>query len=357
MKQKKGRLPLFYWLLNMSVKKALIIAPPWVGDMVMTHSLIKQLKHNYPDCVIDVFAIPSLHPLIKRMAEVNQIISSPLKRGDIKLIERFKLGRQLSKNGYTHAYLIPNSFKSALVPFFAKIPNRVGFIGEKRYIVVNDIRKLDTQKLPMMVQRFVYLGLARDKTPVKESLQLPKLEVSPENAKQLLAKLGISLSGKPILAICPGPEHRESKRWPPEYFAKLATLKQQEGWDIWIFGGKKEQVLAEIIQKQSNQICLDLCGKTDLANTLDLLSLAKVVVANDSGLMHIASALHKPVVAIYGPTPVSVAPPLSSNKTKTISLNFSCSPCSGDTCPLKHNRCMTEITPEMLSVAISEIGN
>lgn len=337
-------------------KKILIIAPPWIGDMVMTNALLRLLKKQDPDCSIDVFAIPMLHPIIRRMPEVDNCISSPLKHGDIKLFERFNIGRSLRKNGYTHAYFIPNSLKSSLVPFFAKIPTRVGWVGERRYFLLNDIRVLDKKKLPLMVERFAALGYEKDEVlPQPLPLLLPRLQVSLKQLDSVLGRLKIPSPQKPILAICPGPEHRSAKRWPPEHFADVARAKKNEGWDVWLFGGPKEQMLAQIVQERSHNACLDLTGKTDLGEVVDLLSLAKVVVANDSGLMHVASALNKPIIAIYGPTPPELAPPLTGNKFKTLSLNLPCSPCSKTECVLKHNKCMYDLKPELVLQAITEI--
>ena len=335
-------------------KKVLIIAPPWIGDMVMTQALLRLIKAKSPNCSIDVFAIPLLHPLLKRMPEVDNYITSPLKHGDIKFFERFKIGRSLSMNGYTNAYLIPNSFKSALVPFFARIPVRVGWRGEQRYLLLNDIRILDRKELPSTTERFVALGCEKNEE-LPKSWSYPRLQVSTEQLNSVLTRLHISLSNKPILAICPGPEHRSAKRWPPTHFAEVARFKKDEGWGVWIFGGPKEQELARIIQERCNNSCLDLTGKTDLGEAVDLLSLATVVVANDSGLMHVASALNKPVIAIYGPTPPELAPPLTNNKFKMLSLNLSCSPCSKRECPLKHNKCMYDLKPELVLRSIGEV--
>lgn len=335
-------------------EKILIIAPPWIGDMVMTQALLRLIKKRRPNCSIDVFAIPILHPLLQRMPEVNNCIASSFKHGDLKLFERFKFGRGLSNQGYTQAYFIPNSLKSALVPFFARIPIRTGWRGEQRYFLLNDMRVLCKKKLPAMVERFVALGYEKDE-PLTKPLLLPQLQVSPEKLNSLLSKLKITLPKNQILAICPGPEHRSAKRWPPNYFADIAIAKKREGWDVWIFGGPKEQELAKIIQERCQNICLDLTGKTDLGEVVDLLSLATIVVANDSGLMHVAAALSKPIVAIYGPTPPELAPPLTTNKFKMLSLHLPCGPCHKRECPLIHNKCMNDLKPELVLAAIAEI--
>ncbi len=335
-------------------KRYLIIAAPWVGDMVMTHSLVQLLKINDPLATIDVFALPNLHPLIKRMPEVTNILTSHFMGGDIKLWQRFSMGSTIKKNGYDQAYLIPNSFKSALIPFFAKIPRITGYLGEQRQLLINDARILDKEKLRTMVERFSYLGCSKN-TALPKLLPLPKLRTLPNELAATMEHLAIAVPAKPILALCPGTEQK-SKRWPEKYFAEVALAKKKQGWDIWIFGGKKEELLANTIQKCSGEICLNLCGKTNLAEATDLLSLAKVVVANDSGLMHLASAVHRPVVAIYGPTSPTLAPPLSNNATRSLSLNLSCAPCGKKICPLGHNNCLYQLKPTAVINAIDEIA-
>lgn len=335
-------------------QKILVIAPPWVGDLVMVHSLLRVLKKNNPDCSIDVFAISMLHPLLRRMAEVDNWIESPFKQGDLKLFERFQIGKNLRKCGYTHAYLIPNSFKSALIPFFAKIPVRVGWCGEWRYFLLNDLRTLSAEKLPLMVERFIALGYKKNE-PLTKPLLLPQLQVSTSKLELVLARLQIALPKKPILAICPGSGQGSAKKWPAEYFAKLASAKKNEGWDIWILGGAAEEQATQIIQQVTDNGCLDLVGKTDLGESVDLLSLVTVVVANDSGLMHVAAALSKPLIAIYGPTPPKLAPPLTANRFKILSLCLSCSPCFKLECPLKHHRCMIDLTPDLVLKSIEDI--
>ncbi len=331
--------------------KVLIIAPSWVGDMVMTQALLRLIKKRHPNCSIDVFAKPLLHPLLQRMPEVDHCLTSTLQGGDIKIFERFKLGRSMRRYGYTYAYVIPNSFKSALVPFFAGISTRVGWCGEWRYFLLNDLRILDEKKLPAMVERFVVLGCEKDEA-LPPSLPRPELKISAENLLLILARLKISLPTRPILAICPGSE-QQKKCWPASYYAEIAMAKKAEGWDVWIFGGIKEQNFARIIQEHCHGLCVDLTGKTDLGEAADLLSLVAVVVANDSGLMHVASALNKPVVAIYGPTMPEVAPPLTKNKFKILSLRLPCSPCKGR-CLLGH-KCLYDLRSNLVLQAIKEV--
>jgi heptosyltransferase II len=336
-------------------QKVLVIAPTWVGDMVSSQPLLQLIKKNNPNCSIDVLARSLLHPLINRMPEVDLCLMSPFVSKDLKIFKRFKLGRSIKRHGYTQAYILPNSFKSALVPFFAGIPVRTGSRGELRYLVLNDLRVLDKRKLFSQVERYMALGYQKDE-PLPTLLPTPALEVSKENLKSTLVRLDLDLPEKPLLAICPGSE-RITKCWPASYYAKVASVKKNEGWDVWMFGAPTDQNIAKEIQELSHNSCVDLIGKTDLGEAVDLLSLATAVVTNDSGLMHIASALSKPIVAIYGPTSPKENPPRTKNKFKIISPDMPCSPCrvyNDDKCRVKY-RCLYETHPDVVLEAIKEI--
>ena len=339
--------------LFMSInKKILVIAPAWVGDVVMSQSLIQLLKQKDPVAAIDVLAKEYLHPILKRMPEVRNCLVSPFEHGELNLRERFKIAKDLRKNSYTHAYIIPNSFKSALIPFWAKIPRRVGWCGEQRYFFVNDMR-FYPKKIGLMVERFVSLGYEKSEK-VPKDFPRPKLGVSSENVDAALKRLQIKPSENPILAVCPGAEHGSSKRWSWSHFAEVSKKKLEEGWEVWILGSKKEQEIAKEIQKYCDNSCVDLTGKTDLGEVIDLISMATAVVANDSGLMHIAAALDRPVVALYGATLPTLAPPLTK-KSRALSLNLPCSPCGKPECPFGHTKCLHDLKPEMVLAAITSI--
>lgn len=336
-------------------KKFLVVAPSWVGDLVMSQALLRHIKNRYPDCSIDVFASSYLHPLLRRMPEVNSCIESNFNHGDLKLIERFNVGKGL-RGIYDHAYVLPNSIKSALVPFFAKIPIRTGWRGEQRFFLLNDIRSLDKKKLPLMVERLVSLGNKKNEQLVKPFL-FPKLHVSKEQLNKTLSRLDILLPKKPVLVLCPGAEYGLAKRWPIKYFAEVANIKIKEGWDVWILGGAKERIIANNIQKICNNRCVDFTGRTDLGEVVDLLSLATVVVSNDSGLMHISAALDLPLVAIYGSSSPNYTPPLlDDKKLRILSLNLSCSPCFKRECPLGHTNCLNDLKPDIVLGAILEVS-
>jgi len=310
--------------------------------MVMAQSLFLQLKADAPDCQIDVLAPAWTFGLLERMPEVRRAIAMPLTHGQLGLLERVKLGKQLRSERYSHSIVLPNSWKSALVPFFANIATRTGYVGECRWGLLNDARKLDKSLLTMTVQRFVALGHEK-KAALPTPYQSPRLSVSPEQRQAVLDKFAIKLPAN-ILALCPGAEYGEAKRWPSSHFAELAKEKLNQGWQVWLFGSTKDQAIASEINLLSSNACIDFTGRTSLAEAVDLLSVATSVVSNDSGLMHVAAALDLPVIALYGSSDPGFTPPLTA-KAKIVSLNLPCSPCFQRTCPLGHTDCLHRIKP------------
>ncbi|WP_413502688.1 ADP-heptose--LPS heptosyltransferase RfaF [Serratia proteamaculans] len=306
--------------------KILVIGPSWVGDMMMSQSLYRTLKAEHPTAEIDVMAPAWCRPLLARMPEVNQALSMPLGHGALALGERRRLGHTLRTNGYDRAYVLPNSFKSALVPFFAKVPQRTGWRGEMRYGLLNDIRLLDKTAFPLMVQR--YVALAYDKQRIQRAEDLPQpllwpqLQVSDEEIAETTAAFNLT-DHRPIIGFCPGAEFGPAKRWPHYHYATLAQKLIDQGYQIALFGSAKDNEAGEQIRAalddDSRSFCMNLAGETQLEQAVILLASCSAVVSNDSGLMHVAAALNKPLIALYGPSSPDFTPPLS-NKAKLIRL-------------------------------------
>ena len=228
----------------------LIIGPSWVGDSVMAQSLYIQLKKEVPDCNIDVVSPPWTVSIMERMPQVSRNIVSPFLHGDIKLISRNRFGKSLKKFNYDRSIILTNSFKSALVPYFAKIPIRTGWLGEFRYGLLNDIRKLDPTKNHLMVEKFVSLSL-QDNNYSLESFDFPLLTIDLVNQKNVLSKLSID-SSLSSLAICPGAEFGPAKKWPPEYYAEVARAYIDRGWNILCLGSPNDQETGEKIESFRN---------------------------------------------------------------------------------------------------------
>lgn len=334
--------------------RILVVGPSWVGDMVMAQTLFKLLKHQNAECCIDVLAPAWSRPLLARMPEVNQALTMPLGHGAFNLKTRYQLAKSLRANDYQQAIVLPNSWKSALVPWFAKIPLRTGWVGEQRWGLLNDPRRLDKQKLPLMIQRFCALGLAANQN-LPEQLPSPELKLNQDDINLALEQHHLNCN-KPILALCPGAEYGPAKRWPATHFADTAKQKIKQGWQVWIFGSDKDTPIAQEIQQYSQDQCLDLTGKTSLAEAIDLISLASCVVSNDSGLMHIASAVKRATVAVYGSSSSQFTPPLHQD-VKMLSLNLDCSPCFKRSCPLGHTNCLYNLKPQTVLRAVEELAS
>lgn len=333
--------------------KILIIGPSWVGDMVLAQSLFKALKTAKPDCIIDVAAPAWTLPLLARMPEVNTGIALPFKHGKLDFFKRIQFGKSLRSAKYSQAILLTNSLKSAILPFFAHIPLRTGFKGEMRYGLVNDMRTLDKTKLPRTVDRFVHLAFAQH-SPQKVEIQNPALIANIANANATLKKLNIVKPSSKILGLCPGAEFGEAKRWPIEYYAEVARDAMAKGWQVWIFGSEKDQPVTAQINALTHHQCTDFGGKTNLGEAIDLMALCDTVISNDSGLMHVAAALNRKVIAIYGSSNPHHTPPMSAKAVITY-LALDCSPCFKRECPLtadKYLACLKDITPGTIGLHI-----
>jgi heptosyltransferase-2 len=309
--------------------------------MVMAQVLFKAIKRRQPDAVIDVLAPAWSRPLLQHMPEVSGIIDLPLGHGELGLGKRWRLGRSLRAVGYAQAILLPNSLKSALVPLFAGIPQRTGWLGESRYCLLNDIRRLDKARLPMMVQRFVALAAPADADELPE-IEPPSLQLQADEVAAARQALGLIAEGQRILALCPGAEFGPAKRWPAAAYAELARHYLDQSWQVWLFGSAKDRDACAAINRLTDERCSDLSGRTSLAQAVALLALADGVVSNDSGLMHVAAALQRPLVAVYGSTDPAFTPPLNSNSS-IVRLGLECSPCFKRECPLRHLNCLNQL--------------
>ncbi len=325
------------------MQKILVIAPSWVGDCVLMQPMLHKLIQCHPSTRIDVLAPPWTEKLLRQMPEVHDVIANPFPHGALQYSARRSLGRQLRARGYDQAIVLPNSWKSALIPFFASIPLRTGFIGEARYGLLNDARKLNPKKLPLMVERFAQLAEATQ-AEIERPIPSPQLHVSDAQRAQTLAKFGLS-SDAPVAVFCPGAEYGPAKRWPPQYYAELAQRLRAQGYTIWLIGSPKDREVADKIVALGNPKVVNLCGTTDLADAIALISCADLVVSNDSGLMHIAAALDRPMLAIFGSSSPQFTPPLS-DKAQVLKLDLPCSPCFKRVCPLGHFNCMMQLTPQ-----------
>jgi heptosyltransferase-2 len=330
----------------MASPATLIVGPSWVGDMVMAQALFMLLKEREATRHIDVLAPGWSLPIVARMPQVRRGIDAETGHGELGLGKRRRFGRDLRKQSYDRAIVLPRSLKSALIPWFARIPQRTGFRGESRYMLINDMRPFDKALLDQTVKRFVALGLDRGE-PLPE-IPYPALMVDTGNQRRVMDALGIT-TARPVVAMMPGAEYGPAKCWPPEYFAELAELLTGRGYDVWILGSDKDAAAGKQIAATSD--ARNICGQTSLEDVIDLLGYARQAVSNDSGLMHIAAAAGTHVHGIYGSSSPGFTPPLTGTR-HIHHLGLDCSPCFERECPLGHLRCLREIRASQVYEAV-----
>lgn len=328
--------------------RTLIISPNWIGDAVMAQPLLQLLRQRMPTQPIDVLAPRWVAPVWRAMREVHTVVETPFRHGALQLRERWRFARYLRTRGYAAAYVLPNTLKFALIPWLAGIPQRIGYRGEMRYGLLN-VMHHDNPGAPRPMVSF-YAALAS--APAAEAqppaaLPRPALHVSPEQMHEAMTRVGLDPE-RPMVTFAPGAEFGSAKRWPISYFSELAkaVLRAHPQVQVVLLGsGRDKEVCGEIAAGALK--VRDLAGATSLDQAIALIARSQAMVSNDSGLLHVASALNRPVVAIYGPTDPAHAPPFS-DAAASLWLHLECSPCRQRECPLGHHNCMRQISPDMV---------
>jgi len=326
--------------------RTLVFGPSWIGDAVLSHPLLARLKERDPAGSIEVLAPPWVLPVYTRMPQVARTLSLPFGHGDLRLAERRRFAKSLA--AYDRAIVLPNTFKSALVPWHAGIPVRTGYRGEMRFGLLNDVRTLDREALPRIVERYAALAQPAGE-PIARPLPQPRLSVDERSRAQAVAKHGLDTS-RPVAVFAPGAEYGPAKRWPAAHFATLARTLASRGEAVWLLGSARDAPITAEIQSLSGGACVDLAGKTTLDDAIDLMSVASRVVSNDSGLMHVAAALDRPMAALFGSSSPEFTPPLSA-RARVVTLKLECSPCFARECPLGHTNCLVQMAPERVLAA------
>jgi heptosyltransferase-2 len=330
-------------------ESVLIVAPSWIGDTILMQPLLVRLHEQHPGIAIDVLAAAWSAPLLGRMPQVRRVISSPFVHGRFDLAARWAVGRQLAHEAYDQAIVLPNSWKSALPVFFAGIARRTGFSGEARAGLLNDRRRLDETELPLLAERYAQLAEAAG-TPPKRPLAQPRLTSTPAQQQAAREALGLPVDAAPFV-FCPGAEYGPAKRWPARHFAALAD---RLSGPVWLVGASKDAPIAAEIERLSTRPVQNLCGRTTLAQAIDIIAGARCVISNDSGLMHVAAALDRPLAALFGSSSPRYTPPMSM-RARIVSLQLDCSPCFKRVCPLGHLHCLEEMSPAMVADTIKEL--
>jgi heptosyltransferase-2 len=329
----------------MNVLRTLIISPNWIGDAVMAQPLLQLLRAQQPDRPIDVLAPPSVAPAWRQMAQVDTVMETPFRHGALQLTERWKFARHLRRRGYADAYVLPNTLKFALIPWLAGIKKRVGYKGESRYGLINVMHRDAGPSPRPMVPFYAALALAPAvDVPAAARALKPVLNVTVRQRDAAAARAGLDVA-RPWLVFAPGAEFGAAKRWPVDHFAALAlqAMREYPGMQVALLGSPKDgEVCAAIAADARDAGVFNLAGATTLAEAIALIAGAAAVVSNDSGLLHVASALNRPVIGIYGPTDPDHAPPFS-DLARALSLRLACAPCRQRECPLGHHDCMRKL--------------
>ena len=315
------------------MQRILVVSPNWIGDALMAQPLLARLREKRPGVQVHMLAPEWVAPVARRMPEVDEVIPVPFRHGALQLGSRWKLGRALKANDYREAIVLPNSWKAALVPFFADIPVRTGYVGEARYGLLNRLHRQPDRE---MRRHYARLGDA----PETEKLPDVRLRVDPGQIAATRERFGIHGS---YAVLCPGAEYGPAKRWP--YFAELAG---RISMPVVLLGSPKDTSAAAGIGGTN------LVGKTTLDEAIDLIAGAELVVSNDSGLMHVAAALGRPLVALFGSSSPEKTPP-APGQSRILWLKVDCSPCFERECPLGHFKCMREMTVDLVLSEIKKL--
>jgi heptosyltransferase II len=334
--------------------RILIVAPNWIGDALMAQPLLSRLRAKQPNVRLEVLAPKWVAPVLRRMPEVNEVIETPFRHGALQLYARWQFGRSLRERGYQHAIVLPNSWKSALVPYFANIKLRGGYVGEARYGLLNLLYRTKRRTRTPMAQHYARLAHAPG-TDAREALEAPKLLCDRAAAAATAGRFSFLPAPGANVVLCPGAEYGPAKRWPVQHFGALAAALGARGVRVWLIGSQGDAQVCDEVVQASRGAATSLAGKTTLDEAIELIAYASATVSNDSGLMHIAAALGRPQVALYGSSSPEHTPP-RSERARIVWLGIECSPCFARECPLGHFRCMRELSVERVLEEIGHLG-
>jgi len=331
------------------MSNSLIIAPQWIGDAVMTEPLLRRLHARGER--LTVGALPWVAPVYRAMPQVADVIEFPFAHGGLQFKARRSIARRLAGQ-FDKAYVLPNSLKSALLPFLASIPERIGYLGEARIGLLTHRLKNPKNKPPMVA---FYSALSGETGLDGDR---PELHMDAAQVEATLHPLGLLRGAYVVFA--PGAEFGPAKRWPARHFSELAAKLEAT---VVLLGSGKEAALCDEIVAPVNAVqagkCLNLAGKTSLPQALALIAASRSTISNDSGLMHVAAALGVPQVAIFGSSSPLHTPPLN-DRARVLWLKadpayqppLDCAPCFARECPLGHTRCLNDIGAQQVLTAL-----
>ncbi|MBI5263814.1 MAG: lipopolysaccharide heptosyltransferase II [Bradyrhizobium sp.] len=314
----------------------LIVPYMWIGDFVRGHTVVRALNQRWPNRPVDLLTTPLCAPLVDYMPGVRNGIVWDLPRSRLALARQWGLAQLLRKRNYATAIVLPRTWKSAIAPTLAGIPERVGFVGEFRFGLINQWR-WGEKTLPRFIDKNAALALP-DGAPLPAEWPVPQLRASPEEIARW--RQAHAPGSGTAVALAPG-SVGASKRW--TYYPEAARRLAEQGLDVWVVGGPGEKALAQEIVAAGGPRVRDLTG-TDLRNGILAMAAASLAISNDSGLMHIAAALGTPTMGIFGPTsPYHWAPLNGLAATVQTRTQVPCQPCHRPVCRMNDHRCMRDI--------------
>jgi heptosyltransferase-2 len=334
-------------------KRILIRSPNWVGDAVMSLPAVSSICREFPDAHVVILAKPWVGDLFREHPGIREVIPyrSPGVHEGIR--GRWRLSRELKRERFGIALHLPNSLESALISFLAGIPRRAGYNTDGRGIFLTH-RVPVNGKVKKRHQVEYYLHLVQS-LGIEAAQRVPCLQISRERMEEARGILQLLSAGSgPFVGISPGAQYGSAKEWFPDRFGELARrISGEMGARLLILGSAGDRKAASRIGEIAGPAALDLSGKTTLAQALALISLCRVFVTNDSGLMHAASALSIPLVAIFGSTDPARTGPLGRN-SHVVHKPLPCAPCLKTECP-RNRECMEAITVEEVFGKVKEL--
>src|SRR6201986_3107490 len=326
----------------------LIVPYMWIGDFVRGHTVVRVLNERWPNRPVDLLTTPLCAPLVDYMPGVRSGIVWDLPRSRLAVAKQWGLAALLRAGNYGTALVLPRTWKSAIAPALARIPERVGFVGEARFGLINQWR-WGEKALPRFIDKNAALALP-DGAPLPPEWPVPQLRVPPEDVARWRQANGLGTA--PAIALGPG-SVGASKRW--TYYPEAARLLAQQGFEVWVGGGPGEKALAAEIVAAGGPRVRDLTG-TDLRNGIMAVAAAKVAISNDSGLMHIAAAAGTPTMGIFGPTSPYLWRPLNGlAATVQTTTKLSCQPCQRTVCTMNDHRCMRDIPASDVVATVTRV--
>ena len=323
-------------------KKILIIAPAWIGDLIMSASFIKALKKNQNNS-IDILVNSNLLHLANVIPGIRKVIASETEHGRLSLIYRIKKGLSLRSEQYDECYILTNSYKSAIIPFIARIKKRIGYLGEFRYGLINLIKQPIERNLGMVNR---YLHLIDQKYTHKAN---PVFDLKTD--KELIFNK-YKFDGKYIV-FCPDAEYGPAKRWPTNKWLNLAN-DLSKLYNVIIVG--LDTSISNAFRSLESDKITNLIGKTNLLEVMQIIASSEGVISNDSGLMHVSASLGKKIIALYGSSSPTYTPPLiSKEKRDIIYKDLDCSPCFKRVCPLGHTKCLNDIKVDEVKESVIKL--